>query len=95
MMFWYGTGGGWTWWQAGLMWAGMLAFWGMLIGAVYALITGLTRGGFRHGGPGGDGPGGEDAHAILDARLARGEITPEDYQRLRALMAGEPAHTGR
>jgi hypothetical protein len=26
MMFWYG--GGWAWWQAGLMWAAMIAFWG-------------------------------------------------------------------
>ena len=77
MMFW--NGGGWAWWQAGLMWAGMIVFWGLLIWSVYALITRLTRG---------PGPGhGEDgARGILDRRLARGEISPEEYQRLRDLM---------
>jgi hypothetical protein len=29
MMFWYG---GWAWWQAGLMWAAMIAFWGLWSG---------------------------------------------------------------
>src|SRR5712664_4555449 len=41
MMFW--NGAGWAWWQAGLMWAGMIAFWGLLIWLVYALFTGATR----------------------------------------------------
>jgi hypothetical protein len=40
MMFWYG---GWAWWQAGLMWAAMIAFWGLLVWAIYALVTGATR----------------------------------------------------
>src|SRR5262249_31870055 len=70
MMFWHG--GGWAWWQAGLMWVGMIAFWGLLAGAIYALVTGATRrtgtgghgGGFRGGGgpghPGqGPAPGGD------------------------------------
>lgn len=57
------------------MWAGMLVFWGLLIWAVYALITGLTR---RPGQPHGSG----DARTTLDGRLARGEISPEEYQRL-------------
>jgi putative membrane protein len=83
MMFWYG--GGWAWWQAGLMWAGMLVFWGLLIWAVYALITSLTR---RPGPPHGSG----DARSILDARLARGEISPEEYQRLRDLIDARSHH---
>ena len=29
MMFW--NGGGWAWWQAGLMWIAMIAFWALLI----------------------------------------------------------------
>jgi hypothetical protein len=41
MMFWYG--GGRAWWQAGLMWLAMIAFWALLIWAVYALVTGITR----------------------------------------------------
>jgi uncharacterized membrane protein len=77
MMFWYGSG--WAWWQAGLMWGGMLVFWGLLIWAAYALITNLIR----RPGPGHDN---EDARSILDGRLARGEISPEEYQRLRGLI---------
>ena len=77
MMFWYG--GGWAWWQAGLMWAGMIVFWGLLIWAVYALITNLTR------RPGPEQRG-DDARAILDQRLARGEIGAEEYHRLRDLI---------
>jgi uncharacterized oligopeptide transporter (OPT) family protein len=42
MMFWYGNAG-WPFWQVALMWVGMIAFWGLLIWAVYALVTGATR----------------------------------------------------
>ena len=80
MMFWYGNG--WAWWQAGLMWLVMIAFWGALIWAAYAVITNLTR---KPGTP----DSGEDARRILDQRLARGEISPEEYQRLRDLIAPE------
>jgi plastocyanin len=38
-------------------------------------------------GIGGDGgAGGDDAGAILRARLARGEIAPDEYERLRAVL---------
>jgi putative membrane protein len=77
MMFWYG--GHWAWWQAGLMWVAMIAFWGLLIWAAYAVITNLTR------KPGAREDSG-DARRILDQRLARGEISPEEYQRLRDLL---------
>jgi putative membrane protein len=86
MMLWYG--GGWPFWQVSLMWAGMILFWGLLIWAVYALITSATR----RSGPGprdGEQRGG-DARRILDQRLARGEIDTEEYRRLRdALASGE------
>lgn len=83
MMFWYG--GGWAWWQAGLMWVVMIAFWGLLIWAVYALITNLTRKtGSEHGG--------DDARALLDQRLARGEIDAGEYHRLRDLIGSETSH---
>jgi putative membrane protein len=82
MMFWYG--GGWAWWQAGLMWLAMIAFWALLIWAIYAIITGITR------RPDQSGPGGQrqpgDARRILDERLARGEIDPDEYQRLRDVL---------
>ncbi len=76
MMFWYGEH--WAWWQGGLMWIGMLVFWGLLIWGAYALVTNLTR------KPGPPDSGG--ARQILDQRLARGEISPEEYQRLRDLI---------
>jgi putative membrane protein len=83
MMFWYG--GGWAWWQAGLMWVGMIAFWGLMIWAIYALVTSVTR----RPGPGhrdGEQHGG-DARRILDERLARGEIDADEYRRLRDALA--------
>jgi len=87
MMFWYG--GGWAWWQAGLMWIAMIAFWALLIWAIYALVTGITRRPEQAGpgGPGGQPPAG-DPRGILDERLARGEIDAEEYQRLRDLLDG-------
>jgi putative membrane protein len=77
MMFW--DGNGWAWWQVGLMWVVMIAFWGLLIWAIYALITNLTR-------KPGARDGSDDAQRILDQRLARGEISPEEHQRLRDLI---------
>ncbi len=78
MMFWYGAH--WMWWQAGLMWAGMIVFWGLLIWGIYALISSAVRrpGGGEHGG---------DARRILDERLARGEIDADEYRRLRELIS--------
>ncbi len=75
MMFWYG--GHLVFWQVALMWVGMVAFWGLLIWAVYALITAISR------RPDGDyPPRGDSARRILDERLARGEIDSEEYHRL-------------
>jgi putative membrane protein len=89
MMIWYG--GHWAFWQVGLMWVGMLVFWGLLIWAVYALITTGTR------RPPGRDEGGQ-ARRILAGRLARGEIDAEEYRRLRDLIASDdsqaPAEAG-
>jgi putative membrane protein len=84
MMFWYG--GHWAFWQAGLMWVGMIAFWGLLIWGIYVVISGTTRrpGGRDHG---------DDARRILDARLARGEIDAEEYRRLRDMIGSEGSST--
>jgi putative membrane protein len=89
MMFW--NGGGWAWWQAGLMWFAMIAFWALLIWVIYALITNATR------RPGQSGPHQQpqsgDARRILDERLARGEIDPDEYRRLREVLESGPGHT--
>jgi putative membrane protein len=74
----------------------MIAFWGLLIWAVYALITSATR---RTGSQArGEERHGDDARRILDERLARGEIDAEEYRRLRDVLAsGEgrsPAGSG-
>jgi putative membrane protein len=78
MMFW--NGGGWPFWEAALMRVAMIAFWGLLIWAVYALVTSAQR-----RGPGSLGQG---ARQVLDERLARGEIDVEEYQRLRDVPDG-------
>ena len=83
MMFWYG-GGGWAFWQVALMWVGMIAFWGLLIWGAYALITGASR----RSGPGPSGePRGDSARRILDERLARGEISTDEYRHLCDVLA--------
>ena len=90
MMFWYGNAG-WPFWEAALMWAGMIAFWGLLIWGVYALITNASR-------KPRDTDAGGDAVRILDRRLASGEIDAAEYQRLRDLITTDdhqtPAGTG-
>jgi putative membrane protein len=84
---------GWAWWQAGLMWLAMIAFWVLLIWLIYALVTGVVGRGRQPEG-GGDQRSGE-AGRILDERLARGEIDLEEYQRLRDVLAGRGhSHSG-
>jgi putative membrane protein len=80
MMFWYGAH--WAFWQASLMWVGMIVFWGLLIWAVYALITAARRPSRDR-----DDDQGSSARRILDERLARGEIDDAEYQRLRDLLS--------
>ena len=83
MMFW--NGGAWPFWEVALMWVGMIAFWGLLIWAIYALITRATR---RPGAEAPrDEPSGDPARRILDERLARGEIDADEYRRLRDVLA--------
>lgn len=79
MMFGYGSS--WPFWEVALMWVGIIAFWGLLIWAVYALVVSATRKPGRDRDP---QPG--SALGILDERLARGEIDAEEYRRLRDLI---------
>lgn len=78
MMDWYGgMGGGW--------WVLMALFWVVLVIAiVWAMARLFPRGAGSEREP-------EDARAILDRRLAHGEIDPETYATLRdALRDARP-----
>ena len=90
MMFWYGSG--WAWWQAGLMWVGMIAFWALLIWAVYAVVKSITTRDAGQPEPSGGRPA-ADPRRILDERLARGEIDAEEYRRLREVLDGGPGRS--
>ncbi len=79
MMFW--SDSHWVFWQVALMWVGMIAFWGLIIWAVYAMFGGdkqVPQHDHRN----------DDASYILDGRLAKGEIDTEEYARLRAVIEG-------
>lgn len=82
MMYWYGSH--WVLWQVALMSVGMIAFWALLIWAVFALVTESSR---RPPEPP-QSPG-VDARQILDERLARGEIDVEERRRLRDAISSD------
>jgi len=71
MMYW--EGGHWAFWQAGLMWLGMLLFWALVIWAVYAIVRSLTQAS--------QSSQRERPSDILERRLANGEIDVDEYRR--------------
>ena len=95
-MMWY-WGGGVHWWGWLLGTIGMVAFWGLVIWAIWYFVTAVTR------RPEDRPPANSDPKAILDERLARGEIDAEEYRHLRDVLRGndttptgpkEPTATG-
>lgn len=62
-------------------WSGML--WLVLAVAVAALLPGLRRGLRNRDGSRADR---EDSLRILRLRLAKGEISPEEYRRMREIL---------
>jgi putative membrane protein len=76
MMFEYG--GSWSGWGLALMWLAMVAFWGVIIWAVYLVVAGTSR--HRTGGEN------DNPQLILDRRLAKGEIDEDEYRRARDLL---------
>lgn len=88
-MMWY-WGGGVHWWSWLLGLSVMVLFWGIVVWAVWYLVSSLLQGPERSGPP-------SDAKRILDERLARGEIDAGEYERLRDLIAeeGRPAPQSR
>jgi putative membrane protein len=92
-MYWNG-GTGWGDWIA--MSLVMIAFWGLLLTAVFVVVRATAR---RGGGRGaerfGDDrtPGPSRASAILEERFAQGEITAEELAASRRVLAGSPGVT--
>ncbi len=74
MMNWGQWGGGWT----HGAWGFMMLFWVIIVGLA---VWGLTRLFPR-------GTAGTSATELLEARLARGEISADDYRTIRAELAG-------
>ena len=78
MMGWYDGGPGWGGWV--VMTLTMLAFWALVVFGGIALYRTMRRDD--------TGPARRDADAqrLLDERLARGEIDPDDYTQRRELL---------
>jgi putative membrane protein len=68
MMFWYGNGT--NGWGYALMAVSMIAFWGLVVAAVFYLVPSSSRTSDR-----------PTPQQILADRFARGDITEEDYRR--------------
>lgn len=86
MMWYWGSGAHWWAWLVGTI--GMVAFWALVIWAIWYVVTSLPRG--THGPP---PPSSRNAKDILDERLARGEIDVAEYERLRDVIVGRTAPT--
>jgi putative membrane protein len=81
---WEGHMGGWDggWWI--VMVIGMVIFWGLVIAGIFLLVRELAVSrGARQPAPG------SEAMAVLDRRLAAGEIPPEEYRERRAVLRDE------
>jgi putative membrane protein len=67
-------------------WLGMVLVWVLLVVAIVWALRELRSGG-DSGAPAAPEPQAEDPFAILDRRLASGEIEPEAYDELRDKLA--------
>ena len=81
-MMWY-SGGGMQWWGWTLGTIGIVAFWVLLFWAVWYLVTGGSHRSDHAQTP----P--TNARQILDERLARGEISEDEYRHLRDLIVAD------
>ena len=88
MMGWYNNGMGWGGWIA--MTLMMVAFWGLVIFAVFAIFRGTTRA----AGPS-ESATSRDPMTILAERFARGEIDAEEYHSRQAILRDASHDTGR
>ncbi len=72
---------GWGWWL--VMSIGMVAFWGLVIYGIVLLVRGQPQ-------PPRQEPPEERPEDILKRRLARGDISPEQYRELQDALARPP-----
>ena len=82
MMSWNG-GAGWAGWL--LMSVGMIAFWGLVIIGLIALLPGVQDDPVDLVDPD-RRPASQDPQSVLDERLARGQLDVQDYRALRELL---------
>lgn len=84
-----GNDNGWGWWMT-MGWLWMVVFWGLIIWAVYAVISRLER------KPTDQEPR-EEATAldILERRYARGELTTEQFEEMRTRLTSGRGPTSR
>jgi putative membrane protein len=71
---------GWGWWML-IGWIWMVVFWGLIIWAVFAIVSRLGVGSGQKGGR-------SNAMAILEERFARGEIDREQFEGMKKTLAG-------
>jgi putative membrane protein len=84
MFYMHGAGWGWGWWL--LMSIGMIAFWALIIFAIVWLVRGRPTDQREPAPP--QPP--EQPEEIVKRRLAQGEISLEEYERLQAAMREGP-----
>lgn len=85
-MMWYWSGGM-HWWGWLLGSTGMVVFWGLLVWAIWYVVTAFARlSRHDHGAQGHHDQGDVGAREVLDRRLAHGEIDADEYRRLRDLI---------
>ncbi len=67
----------------GFGWIFMLVFWGLIIWAIFALVRGATGRGCWGNHWNGHGPRRNDALEILKERYAKGEISKEEFDKMK------------
>ena len=77
MMWYWGSGGGWGMWIAGVLM--MVLFWGGIATLIVVLVRSFS---------GARGSTGDTAMEVLRRRLASGEITTDEYERIRKTLQG-------
>lgn len=88
MMWYWGSGVHWWGWLLGA--AAMVLFWALVAWAIWTLVAWVRID--RDKEPRSAPPGPPSPRDVLDQRLARGEIGPDEYRRLRDLL-DEHRHT--